>query len=146
MNRRSARCRPAGEMTGDLFVGEPAPLTRHRIDRRPAEQARDGGSRTAPGIGAVRRAAVPAMVLLIVANFMVYASIGPNGILRLADYRILRTERKAELALLATERARLANQIILLDPRAVDADFADELIRRDLGLVRPDEVIIPIRN
>ena len=32
----------------------------------------------------------------------------------------------------------------LLDPRKADPDIADELVRKDLGLVRPDEVIIPL--
>jgi cell division protein FtsB len=32
----------------------------------------------------------------------------------------------------------------LLDPKKADPDMADELVRRDLGLVRPDEVIIPL--
>jgi cell division protein FtsB len=33
---------------------------------------------------------------------------------------------------------------VLLDPRKADPDLADEMIRSELGLVRPDEVIIPI--
>jgi cell division protein FtsB len=32
----------------------------------------------------------------------------------------------------------------LLDPRKADPDMADELVRKDLGLVRPDEVIVPL--
>jgi len=32
----------------------------------------------------------------------------------------------------------------LLDPRKADPDMADELVRKKLGLVRPDEVIIPL--
>lgn len=146
MNRRFAPYQSTDAMKGDLFAGEPEPLAPCRPDRHPPEQMSRSRPRASSGIGAIRRAAVPALMLLIAANFMVYASVGPNGILRLADYRVLETERRAELALLATEQARLANQIALLDPRAVDPDFADELIRRDLGLVRPDEVIIQIRN
>ena len=89
---------------------------------------------------------MPALALLIVANFLLYAIFGSNGILRLADYRALNSERRVELALLDAERARLANHIGLLDPRAVDPDLADEMIRGNLGLVRPDEVIIPIED
>ena len=33
----------------------------------------------------------------------------------------------------------------LLDPRKADPDMADELVRKDLGLVRPDEVDRPAR-
>jgi cell division protein FtsB len=32
----------------------------------------------------------------------------------------------------------------LLDPRKADPDMAEELVRKDLGLVRPDEVIVPL--
>ena len=32
----------------------------------------------------------------------------------------------------------------LLDPNKADPDMADELVRKDLGLVRPDEVIVPL--
>ena len=42
------------------------------------------------------------------------------------------------------ERAQLKHRSQLLDPRKADPDMADELVRKDLGLVRPDEVIIPL--
>ena len=42
------------------------------------------------------------------------------------------------------ERARLKHHSRLLDPNNADPDMADELVRKDLGLIRPDEVIIPI--
>jgi len=32
----------------------------------------------------------------------------------------------------------------LLDPRSADPDLADEMVRGQLGLVRPDEVIVPL--
>ena len=42
------------------------------------------------------------------------------------------------------ERAQLKHRSQLLDPRKADPDMADELVRKDLGLVRPDEVIVPL--
>ena len=45
---------------------------------------------------------------------------------------------------LETEQARLAHRVALLDPRKADPDMADELVRKDLGLARPDEVIIEL--
>ena len=39
---------------------------------------------------------------------------------------------------------QLKHRSDLLDPRKADPDMADELVRKDLGLVRPDEVIIPL--
>ena len=45
---------------------------------------------------------------------------------------------------LEAERDRLRHRSALLDPRKADPDLADELVRRDLGLVRADEVIVPL--
>jgi len=42
------------------------------------------------------------------------------------------------------QRAELSHRVALLNPRKVDPDYADELVRRETGQVRPDEVIIPI--
>ena len=95
-------------------------------------------------LSAIKRAALPALGFLIIANFLGYAIVGANGILSWGDYRQLKTERVIELAQLEEERTRLAHRAQLLDPRKADPDLADEMIRSELGLVRPDEVIIPI--
>ena len=94
----------------------------------------------------IKRAALPALAILIIANFMGYAIVGANGVMSWGDYRRLKTERQVELAQLNEERMRLAHRADLLDPKRADPDLADEMIRRDLGLVRPDEVIIPLRD
>ena len=90
----------------------------------------------------LRRAAAPSLGLLIAANFLGYAVLGSNGLLSWANYRHLKAGKLAELDQLGAERARLAHHLKLLDPRSVDPDLADEMIRKALGLVRPDEVII----
>lgn len=92
----------------------------------------------------IKRAALPAVGLLVIANFLGYAVVGENGVLSWGDYRRLKAERGAELAQLEAEKARLAHRAHLLDPRRADPDLAEELVRRDLGLVRPDEVIIEL--
>ena len=97
-------------------------------------------------IDVIRRAALPALALLIIANFVGYAIVGANGILSWGDYRRLKSEKLVELAQLDAERVRLAHRADLLDPRRADPDLADELVRKELGLVRPDEVIIPIKE
>lgn len=90
----------------------------------------------------IKRVALPAVGLLIVTNFVGYAVMGTNGALAWGDYRRAKQERSVELARLEAERARLQHRAQLLDPRRADPDLADELVRRDLGLVRPDEIII----
>ena len=92
----------------------------------------------------MRRAALPALGVLIIVNFLGYAVMGDNGVLSWGDYRRAKAERVVQLAQLEQEKARLAHRARLLDPRRADPDLADELVRRDLGLVRPDEVIIEL--
>jgi cell division protein FtsB len=92
----------------------------------------------------IRRAALPALAFLIIANFAGYAVVGDNGVLSWGDYRRQKAERAVVLAQLEAERARLEHRNRLLDPRHADPDLAEELVRRDLGLVRPDEVIIEL--
>ena len=96
-------------------------------------------------IGLIRRAFWPALALLVVGNFAGYAVAGPNGLLAWGGYHRDLNERKIELAQLQAERDRLRHRSGLLDPKKADPDIADELVRRDLGLVRPDEVIVPLR-
>ena len=96
-------------------------------------------------IGLIRRAFWPALALLVVGNFAGYAVAGPNGLLAWGGYNRDLGERKVELAQLQTEREQLRHRSGLLDPRKADPDIADELVRRDLGLVRPDEVIVPLK-
>lgn len=100
-----------------------------------------GGKRN---IGLIRRTLWPALALLIVGNFAGYAVAGPNGLLAWGGYNRDLQARKVELAKLEAERDQLRHRSKLLDPRKADPDLAEELTRRDLGLVRPDEVIVPL--
>jgi cell division protein FtsB len=100
-----------------------------------------GASRS---LGMIRRAAAPALALIVVGTFAGHAIAGPNGMLAWGGYHRDLQERKVELARLEAEREALRHRSALLDPRKADPDIADELVRRDLGLVRADEVIIPL--
>jgi cell division protein FtsB len=90
----------------------------------------------------IRRAALPALALLIIANFLGYAIVGSNGILSWGDYRRQKAVRVTELAQLKQEQARLFHRAQLLDPRNADPDLADEMVRKEFGFVRPDEVVV----
>ena len=100
-----------------------------------------GASKT---IRTMRRAALPALAIIIVGNFAGYAVAGPNGLLAWGGYHRDLLQRKTELAELDQQRQALKHRSNLLDPRKADPDMADELVRRDLGLVRPDEVVVPL--
>lgn len=92
----------------------------------------------------IRRSALPALALIVVGTFAGHAIAGPNGILAWGGYHRALKERQAELAELQQEKAQLKHRSDLLDPRHADPDLADELTRKDLGMIRPDEVIVPL--
>ena len=92
----------------------------------------------------IRRSAAPALALIVVGTFAGHAIAGPNGILAWGGYHRALVERQAELAQLEQQRTELKHRAQLLDPNKADPDMADELVRKRLGLVRPDEVIVPL--
>jgi cell division protein FtsB len=95
-------------------------------------------------LGIIRRAALPALALVVVGTFAGHAIAGPNGLLAWGGYHRDLQARRAELASLQAERSRLKHRSALLNPKKADPDLADEMVRKDLGLVRPDEVILPL--
>ena len=92
----------------------------------------------------IRRAAVPALALIVVGTFAAHAVAGPNGILAWGGYHRALEQRQAELAQIQKQEAELKHRSDLLNPNSADPDIADELVRKRLGLVRPDEVIVPL--
>ena len=95
-------------------------------------------------LGLIRRVMWPALALIVVGNFAGYAIAGPNGLLAWGGYHRDLNARKAELARLEAEKATLRHRSALLNPKSADPDLAEEMVRDKLGLVRPDEVIIPL--
>jgi cell division protein FtsB len=96
-----------------------------------------------PAFTLIKSAIGPAIALFVIAYFAGAAIVGPNGLLSLAGYRSQRAQHLVTLKALDTQRAMLMHHASLLDPRHVDPDFADELVRRQTGQIRPDEVIVP---
>ena len=92
----------------------------------------------------LRRALLPAAVLIVMAFFGGYAVLGPNGVLAYGQYKRQLVVKQAQSAQLHKQRAVLRNRVELLDPKHVDPDMADELTRKQLGVVAPDEVILPL--
>ena len=95
-------------------------------------------------LGLIRRSALPALALVVVGTFAGHAIAGPNGLLAWSGYHRDLGDRRVELAELEAERDRLKHRSALLNPKKADPDLADEMVRKDLGLVRPDEVILPL--
>lgn len=92
----------------------------------------------------LRSVFLPAIAITIIAFFGGYALFGSNGILAWGDYSQRYAAKRTELASLRQQKAELANRVKLLDPQRANPDIVDELVRRELGLAHPDEVIIPL--
>lgn len=87
----------------------------------------------------------PALAILLLMMFAGYAVLGSNGILAWGDYTQALKKRQVELAQISADRDRLKNRVDLLDPRHADPDMVDELVRRELNVTHPDEVVVPLR-
>jgi cell division protein FtsB len=94
--------------------------------------------------GYVKRAILPAICILLMLYFLSFAIGGPTGVLSWRGFEAERRELAAKVAARAEEKAALQKQVELLDPAGVDPDLADELVRRNLNVVKPDEVIVPL--
>jgi cell division protein FtsB len=93
----------------------------------------------------LRRAALPALALTVIAFFGGYAVLGPNGILAYGDYHAQIARRELYFAQLDHRREVLQNRVNLLDPHNANPDIVDEMVRRKLNVAHPDEVIVPLR-
>lgn len=69
---------------------------------------------------------------------------GPSGLVAWSDNNRLLAERQNEVQQLTAERAMLQNRVALLDPRHVDPDLAGELLRKNLNVVHPDEMVMMV--
>ena len=92
----------------------------------------------------IKRAAAPALGLIIIGYFLAAAVVGDNGVMSWGEYRRAKTERQAQLDTLKVEEERLAHRSRLLDPKRTDPDLAEEMTKRELGVVRADEVVVPL--
>ncbi len=93
----------------------------------------------------LRRAGPPALGLVVIAFFGGYAITGSNGLLAYGEYKRALAHKQAELAALEKRRALLQNRVNLLDPRHADPDMVDEQARKQLNVVHPDELIVPVK-
>jgi len=71
---------------------------------------------------------------------------GPTGLLAWSESDRLLELRQAQLAELTRQRDELRNRVALLDPDGADPDLVSEYIRRNLNLVREDEVLLNLEE
>lgn len=86
-----------------------------------------------------RRGLVPFAALAVIAGL---AIAGPSGVLAWTEAHQLKQHRSEQLAALRAEKEALEHRVTLLDAAGADPDLVSELIRKNLNVVHPDEVVI----
>ena len=85
------------------------------------------------------------LILLILLGY--FGHLAWQGRAGLAEQRALAARAaalKMRLAELRAERARLEARVAAMRPRSRDLDLLDEVARRNLGYLRPDERVIVV--
>ena len=95
--------------------------------------------------GLIKSALGPGFALLVLLAIAGYAIVGPTGILAWGDYSTQLEKQNQELAALKVKRDALKNRVELLDPNGADPDLIGELLRKEVNVVHPDEVIVPLK-
>lgn len=89
-----------------------------------------------------KQALVQGMALAVLLLMGLYAIAGPSGLIAWGESQRLLEQRQVKLAALKLERERLRNRVELLHPNRADPDLAGELVRSNLNVARPDEMIM----
>lgn len=69
---------------------------------------------------------------------------GPSGVLAWGENVALLEQREAQINQLSAERNDLRNLVANLDPDHADPDLVGELIRKNLNVAHPDEVVLEL--
>jgi cell division protein FtsB len=79
--------------------------------------------------------------LLLIAGFAVA---GPTGLLAWNESEELLEQRKAQIAETQAKRDMLKNKVDRLHPDGADPDLVGELLRENMNVVHPDEIVITL--
>ena len=71
-----------------------------------------------------------------------WALVGPSGLMAWSENSRMLGERQKELQQLGVQRNELKNRVALLDPNHVDPDMAGQLLRAQLNVVHPDDMVM----
>ena len=93
----------------------------------------------------VRESLVQGLALATLLLLGAIALVGPSGVLAWGENQRMLAERQKELAQLKAQREELKNRVALLDPRHADPDLTGELLRSNLNVVHPDEMVMLLK-
>lgn len=85
---------------------------------------------------------VQGMALACLLFMAAMALVGPSGVLAWSENQQLLGERRKEVATLQVQRDELKNRVELLNARQADPDLVGELLRSNLNVVHPDEMVM----
>jgi cell division protein FtsB len=77
--------------------------------------------------------------LLLMAGFVVA---GPSGFIAWNENERLLNQQQEQITQLSAQREHLRNRVALLDPHHADPDLAGELLRSNLNVAHPDEMVM----
>lgn len=98
---------------------------------------REGHRITSPKERATQGVALAALLVLGALGIA-----GPSGLLAWGENLRLLDQRRAQLSALAHDRDELRLKVDALNPQRADPDLVGELLRKDLNVLAPDEVVI----
>jgi cell division protein FtsB len=84
--------------------------------------------------------------LALLSSFAWYAYKGPRGYDYRSGLEIKIAELQDENLKLASEKLAMEKRVQLLRPERVDRDMLEELVRRDLKMAYPDELLVHPQN
>lgn len=89
-----------------------------------------------------KNAAVPVLSLCLILYFGYHSVEGRYGLISLhrLNLRIAHLETQSEI--LAARRAALEKKVAMLRPESLEPDLLDEEVRKSLGFVHRDEIVI----
>ncbi len=85
-------------------------------------------------------------MLLLLLVLSGWAIMGPSGLVAWGENHQLLMERQQQLARLSAQRDELKNRVGLLDPAHADPDLSGELLRSNLNVIHPDEMVLQIHH
>lgn len=89
-----------------------------------------------------RERLVQGLALAVLLLMGLYVIAGPSGLIAWGENQRLLDQRYHQLSVMKVERERLRNRVDLLNPRQVDPDLTGELLRSNLNVARPDEMVM----
>ena len=100
-------------------------------------------NRPEPRLAGQSATQLAALCCLLLMGGLVLA--GPSGLLAWSENLRMLELRQKEVQQLTAQRDELRNRVALLDPRHADPDLAGELLRSNLNVVHPDDMVMLLK-